>query len=153
MLFKNHFQIGYAVRSVDRAIESLSNTYGIRNWQVLRLPADSPGNALGFARVRGMMLELVDVKPGKVEVYNKYIPEDPAAVRLHHFGYMADTRQELEEITRRYAELGIAKVVDLEMGDILCYRYFDTMGQLGHYTEYVWLKPGGADFWAHVPEN
>lgn len=153
MLFKNHFQMGYVVRDVDRAVDNLSDNYGLKNWQVLRLSPELPCKALGFAYVKGMMIELVDMRPGTLDVYDPYIPEDPAGVRLHHMGYMAHTREEFDAIAGRYADLGIRTVIDLEMDDILYCRYFDTMARLGHYVEYVLLKPTGKDFWANVPEN
>ena len=153
MLFKNHFQMGYVVGDVDRAIGNLCDAYGLKNWQVLRRPPESPCKALAFANVKGMMIELVDVRQSAGEIFTPYIPEDPAGIRLHHMGYMTQTREEFETITRRYADLGIGMVIDMEMDDILYCRYFDTMARLGHYVEYVLLKPTGKDFWANVPEN
>lgn len=153
MLFRNHFQLGYAVRDVDEAIKNLGETFGVTKWQVLRLPVDAPGRALAFAYVSGMMIELVDVKPGQLSFYDNWIPDSKSAVKLHHFGYMVDSEEDWRRIEERFKDLGVAMVTDQEMGDILAFRYFDTVAELGHYCEYVFLKPAGKDFWANVPHN
>src|SRR5262245_27485222 len=94
MLFGTMFHTGYAVRDVDRAIEGMGERFGISNWTILRLPEDSPGRALAFARVGEKIVELVDIKPGQVPIYNNWIPEDASALRLHHLGHMAKDEDE-----------------------------------------------------------
>jgi extradiol dioxygenase family protein len=153
MMFKKLFHTGYAVKDVDKAISSLGEKFGITDWKILRLPEDSPGRALAFAYAHDMMIELVDIKAGQVPVYNDWIPEDESAIRLHHLGYMVDNEAEWQSVTRQFERLGVPLAIDAEMGDLLSYRYFDTTPLLGHYSEFVLMKPGGRGFWESVPRN
>ncbi len=121
--------------------------------EILRLPEDSPGRAPAFAYAHDMMIELADIKPGQVPIYNDWIPEDESAIRLHHLGYMVENQAEWQTVTRRLERLGIPPAIDAEMGDLLTYRYFDTTLLLGHYCEFVMMKPGGESFWDSVPRN
>lgn len=153
MLFRKLFHTGYAVKDVDAAIGWLGEKFGITDWRILRLPDDSPGRALAFAYARDMMIELVDIKPGQVPIYNDWIPADASAIRLHHLGYMVDSEHEWHSVARQFESLGIPLAMDAEMGDILAFRYFDTTSLFGHYCEFVLMKPGGQGFWESVPRN
>ena len=153
ILYGTLFHTGYAVRDVDKAIGTFGDKFGIRNWTVLRLPEDSPGRALAFARSGDLILELVDIKPGQVPIYNDWIPEDETAVRLHHLGHFARDEAEWDAVARHFESIGVAMAVDDEMEGLLSFRYWDTVALLGHYTEYVLMKPGGAGFWESVPKN
>jgi catechol 2,3-dioxygenase-like lactoylglutathione lyase family enzyme len=153
MLIGKLFHLGYAVRDVDRATESLGAKFGISNWNILRLPDDSPGRALAFARSGDMILELVDIKPGEMPLYNDWIPDDESALRLHHLGHMAEDEAEWEAVAQQFEALGIPLVFDAEMDDMLQFRYWDTVPLLGHYCEFVLMKPGGKGFWEGVPSN
>jgi hypothetical protein len=153
MLSRNLFHTGYAVGDADKAIANLAATFGIRDWKIVRLPEDSPGKALAFAYAGEMMIELVDTRPGGVAIYDGWAPEGTSAIRLHHLGHFAHSREEFEAITRQFAEQGIAMAIDDEMPGLLWYRYFDTLALLGHYTEFVLMLPGGEAFWADVPRN
>lgn len=153
MYLREQFHTGYAVRNVDGAIESLRTRLGISEWKIVRLPEDSPGNALAFAHSGNMMLELVDVKPGALPFYTDWIPDDPAVLRAHHHGYYAKDAAEFDALAKQFQERGFAMVVDAEMPGILNYRYFDTVALLGHYTEFVLMQPGGDAFFADVPRN
>ncbi len=153
MLFRNHFQLGYAVKSVDGALESLREKFGVRKWQVRQLPEASPIRALAWAYVKDMMIELVEVKPGHLPYYDDWIPESVSALRLHHLGYMVENEEEWQAVNKRFDDLGIQMAMDLELGNKLLSRYFDTVPLLGHYCEFVLLKPDGKTFWADVPHN
>jgi hypothetical protein len=153
MLYRSVFHLGYAVHEVNQAMESLDSKFGLKNWKVLPLPDDTPGRALAFARAGDMMLELVDIKHGQMPLYNDWVPEDPTAVRLHHLGHFAEDEEEWDAVARQFESLRIPMVYDAEMGDILSFRYWDTVALLGHYSEFVLMKPAGKGFWNDVPSN
>ncbi len=147
------FHTGYAVRDIDGATQALDRKLGIANWKIVRLPDDSPGNALGFARTGNSMIELIDTKPGQMPVYDGWAGEDPATLRIHHLGYFARDRAHFDAIASDFEAKGFPMVIDDEMPGILNFRYFDTVELLGHYTEFVLMQSGGEVFWADVPEN
>lgn len=153
MFLRDQFHTGYAVRDVDRAIATLSDRFGIGQWKIVRLPEDSPGNALAFAHTGNMMMELVDVKPGQVPFYTGWIPDDPDVLRVHHHGYYVKDQAEFDEVTAQFEAQGFPMVTDADMPGILNYRYFDTARALGHLTEFVLMQPGGEAFFADVPRN
>ena len=80
-------------------------------------------------------------------------PGRALAIRLHHLGYMVDNEAEWQSVRRQFERLGVPLAIDAEMGDLLSYRYFDTTPLLGHYSEFVLMKPGGRGFWESVPRN
>lgn len=153
MYMHSQFHTGYAVRNADRAIASLRENMGITEWKIVRLPDDAPGHALAFAWAGNMMLELIDVKPGGVAIYDDWIPDDPGTLKVHHHGYYASDRAEFDALARDYQDKGQKMVIDAQMPGILYYRYFDTVALLGHYTEFVLLQDGGEAFFADVPRN
>jgi hypothetical protein len=153
LLLKNHFQLGYAVKDIDKATEALSEKFGLSKWQVVRLPEDAPSRALAWAYVKDLMIELVDVRPGRIPCYDAWVPECESAARLHHLAYMVENEDEWRSVKKRFDDQGTPMVVDEKMGDIISYRYFDTVQQLGHYSEFVLLGPRGKRFWANVPHN
>ncbi|MDG2004492.1 MAG: VOC family protein [Novosphingobium sp.] len=153
MFCREQFHTGYAVRDVDRAIASLSTRLGISEWKIVRLPENSPGNALAFAHAGNMMMELVDVKPGQVPFYTDWIPEDPDVLQVHHHGFYVKDRFEFDAVTTQFEAQGFAMLTDADMPGILNYRYFDTTELLGHLTEFVLMQPGGESFFADVPRN
>lgn len=153
MHMKDQFHTGYAVRDMDLAIASLRERLGIEEWKVMRVSDAAPRFALGFAHAGNMMLELVETEPGAVPFYSDWIPEDPAALRVHHHGYYAQDRDEFDTIKRDFEACGFPMVADAEMPGLLYYRYFDTVALLGHYTEFVLLQAGGPAFFADVPHN
>ena len=150
---RNLFHTGYAVRDADKAIETFADKFGVGYWKVVPLPEESGGRALAFAYAGDMMIEVIDTVPGGVPIYSDWIPEDETALRIHHLGHFADDREDFDAVARRFEAIGVPMVMDEEMGDILWYRYFDTVALLGHYTEFVLMKPGGEAFWADVPRN
>ena len=153
MLSRKLFHTGYAVRDADKATATLRERFGVRDWKIVRLPVETGGRALAFAYAGDMMIELVDTIPGGVPIYSDWIPEDDTVLRLHHLGHFVDDREEFDAVARKFEASGIPMVIDAEMGDILYYRYFDTVALLGHYCEFVLMKPGGHAFWEDVPRN
>jgi hypothetical protein len=153
LLSRRLFHHGYAVADVDGAVATLGEKFGITDWWIRRLPDEAPGRALAFAYVGDLMLELVDTKPGGYPIYDAWRPEDPGDLRLHHLGHYADSREEFDAIADQFQAAGVPMVMDEEMGDILYFRYFDTVPLLGHYSEFVLMKPGGEWFWEKVPRN
>ena len=153
MYLKDQFHTGYAVRDIDQAIASLRDRFGIADWKIVRMLEDVPSYSLAFAYSGNMMMELVEVKPGEVPFYTDWIPEDPTALRSHHHGYYVKDRDEFDAVTRQFEAQGFPMAADAQMPGILNYRYFDTVGMLGHYVEFVLLEPGGESFFADVPRN
>ncbi len=154
VVFRNHFQLGYVVRDLDRAIHAMIGKFGVEKWEVRRPSSKAaPARALGFAYVQQTMLELIEVDPDRDTIYRDWVPDRGDDIRLHHLGYMIDSEEEWRATIGQFEAAKIPAALAGSIGDILDYYYADTVAQLGHYCELVRLRPAGRDFWANVPHN
>jgi hypothetical protein len=154
--FRNFFHAGYVVRDMAKVMDDMRDRFGVAKWKVLPLPEGSPASALGFAYVGETMIELVEVDPNGdlLPIHRGWVPDAAAGARLNHMAYFVDSDDELSALIGRFEASGVATARLEGFGDIFTrYYYADTVAQLGHYTEFVCLGPGGRDFLASVPRN
>lgn len=152
LMFRNHFQVAYVVRDVDKCVASLGEKFGVHKWEIRKTHPGAPASRLAFAYAGGVMLELVEPVPEAKTIFRDWIPEDPAAARFHHLGYFVHSEEEWRTVVDHYEAAGI-KTLCGSVADLLDYGYADTVAQLGHWTEFVRLKPAGKDYFANVPDN
>jgi hypothetical protein len=148
------FQVGYVVRDLEKAVAAMRSRTGVRNWRVTHLPEGNLIEGAAFAWSKGLMLELIEVDPDniKLPVYKDHIPEADDVARLHHLGFIFDTEAEyLARIAESQAQ-GFGAAMDMNYNEILAY-YSDTYAQLGHFCEFVHLRPAARDFFIDVPHN
>src|SRR6202012_2790580 len=93
-LLANVWQFGYVTNDLDRAIEFMSERFGLEH--CLKLPAGGATFLVGeepaeweakFAMGArgGKIVELIEPVAGHIEVYTRLLPQDGSfAVRLHH---------------------------------------------------------------------
>ena len=154
VVFRDHFQAGYVVRDLDKAMANMRDKFGVAHWQVRRLPEGAPSRALGFAYVQTLMIELIELWPDQARsIYHDWIPDIDTQARFHHLGYLIDSEAQWYETIAQFEAGGIRPALAGGSGDILDYYYADTLAELGHYCELVRLKPAGKNFWANVPHN
>jgi catechol 2,3-dioxygenase-like lactoylglutathione lyase family enzyme len=147
------FQVAYVVRDLDRAVAAMQARTGARNWRVRHLPQSELLTGAALAWVKGVMLELIAVDPaGAHPVYRDHVPQAADAARLHHLGYLFDTEAAFDARIAQSRADGFAAALHRRHTSILCY-YCDTYARLGHYTEFVHLRPAARDFFADVPHN
>lgn len=152
-VFHNHFQLGYVVRNLDKAVESMRDKLGVAKWQINPMPRAAPARALGFAYVQRVMIELIEARPEQQTIYRDWIPESDTAARLHHLGYMLETEEEWRSTIGQFEASGFGVALADSANDFFDYYYPDTVAHLGHYCELIRLKPAGRAFWATVPHN
>ena len=154
VLFRNHFQMGYVVQDIDRAISIMKDKFGVARWEVRHLPRGAaPAKALGFAYVQHVMVELVQVWPGEETIYHDWIPAEDGAARLHHLGYMIESNEDWCDTVAQFEAAGVPTALAGSSGNLIDYHYADTVQQLGHYCELIRLRPAGRKFWSNVPRN
>ena len=151
--FRHQFQNGYIVRSLEKAQAVFADQYGIRHWQVIRIPAGGPVAAIAKANVGNAMIELIEAVPGLDTVYSRFIPESDETARFHHFGYLVDSADEFRDIGQSFRTQGVPIAFSGSHGDILDFFFVDTVARLWHYCEFIHLKPAGKNFYADVPHN
>jgi hypothetical protein len=151
VLFRNHFQMGYVVRDMEKAIENLRTKFGVAQWRVLEMPPEAEVKCLGFAYVQSSMLELIEMRPGREIFFKPWIPQAAHALRLNHLGYMMGSEEEWNTVSKQFAAAGFQIAVSNSLGDVR-FRYYDTVAELGHYCEITYLGPTAKDFFA-APRN
>jgi hypothetical protein len=153
LVLRNHFQMGYVVRDVNKAAATLRDHFGVTRWQIRRMPESAPSSALGFAYVQQTMIELVEARPSQDTIFRDWLPESDSAARFHHLGYMIDSEQQWRETIGQFEAVGVRAALAGSAGDLLDYYYADTVAQLGHFCELVRLKPAGLNYFSQVPQN
>ncbi len=139
MLDGQYFHKGYVTRNISRAMEGLSNLYGMR-FECIEASGevqtqDGPKTiemklALGWHG--NLEYELIEPLGGYVDFYREMLAED-ATPRLHHTGVLVDDWAKLEA---DIAAHGLPVLVSGDLGEIR-YAYVDTSAALGHHIEYM----------------
>jgi hypothetical protein len=154
VLYRHHFQLGYVVRNIEGAMETMRKRLGVTEWEVRRPAATAPARTLAFAWVDQLMVELVDVRPGEDTIYHAWIPETDDGLRLQHLGYLIDDEAEWHAAIRQYEDAGIPCAIRGGEGGPMEWYYADTLSVLGHYSELVhFTSDAGRAYWANVPRN
>ncbi|MFZ0974984.1 MAG: hypothetical protein WAN22_22340 [Solirubrobacteraceae bacterium] len=103
-LLANVWQLGYVTNDLDRAVEFMSDRFGLEH--CLKLPAggatflvgDEPAEwdaKFGMGARGGKIVELIEPVVGHVDFYTRVLPPDGSfAVRLHHIATFIETGDE-----------------------------------------------------------
>jgi hypothetical protein len=147
------FQAGYVVRDLEKGVDFMRRTTGVQNWQLIDLRPDGLIDGMALAWTKGVMLELIAVDPDNaLPVYQKHIPATTEEARFHHLGYMLETEEDYHARVRDTQAAGIPEAFSKEFWGALTY-YADSYARLGHFVEFVHLKPEAEHFFAGVPHN
>lgn len=150
-LFDNFYQMGFIARDLDAATAMMGRTHGVTRWRRKR---SSPTMQAAHAWAGNVMLELIQLDPGAPAIYDGYVPEDPAAVRLHHHGFRIPDENAWAQVNRAVQEAGLATPMQGSVMDgQLNYLYADTLALTGIYSEYVFLKGAALSLYDDVPHN
>jgi glyoxalase/bleomycin resistance protein/dioxygenase superfamily protein len=154
VLYRNHFQLGYVIRNLEGAMQTMRDRFGVKEWQVNHLPPSAPGRALAFAYVDTIMIELVDIRPEEDTIYRDWIPATDDGLRLHHLGYLIEDDEEWQATIRQFEDAGFAPALVGGAPNLMEWYYADTVATLGHYSELIRFKSeAGRAYWANVPHN
>lgn len=147
---KQFDQVAFVVDRLEPALERFGRLYGISNWNVWTNLADGqsdkvyrgrPGDfqfscAYGF--VGDLMVELCQHDGGH-SVYKDWL--DDHGPSLHHLGFRLETRQEFEDAAAAFIREGAPLAMGGEIEGAGIWAYYDTVSQLGCYTELYWSAP------------
>lgn len=149
MFLKGHYQNAYVTHDLDRAMERLSDRFGLKEYIVLDLEmtlktnqGEKPASVkVAFIWVGGLQIELIQPRTGFVDHYLRFLPSDRSdpALRFHH---IAVRRDDLTSMRAEIAALNLPVAFEGEVPG-LTYVYLDATATLGHYLEYVWASPAG----------
>lgn len=148
MLLTGQFQNAYVTRDMERAIALLREQYGVEGINVFDASIDvtTPAGS-GPAKMKTALVwigniqyELIEPIEGLVDIYRDALP-DNEVLKFHHICMRPhDLEQVRAEIKRRQIPI-------VYEGETAASKFFyvDTRATLGHYLEYVWMRP---EMWA-----
>lgn len=149
MFLQGHYQNAYVTHDLDRAMEMLSQRYGLKDYvvfepeMVLKTPEGEKSASLraALAWTGGLQIELIQPLTGYNDHYSPYLPKDRSdpTPQFHH---MAVRRDDLAAMRAEIDKLGLKLAFEGEVPG-LTYIYLDARETLGHYLEYVWATPEG----------
>jgi len=144
MLLEGHFQNAYVTRDLDKAVALFRSHYSVdkvlqfQSQVEVNTPAGTGAAVFktAFAWVGPLQYEFIEPVSGMVQVYQQALPQG-AGFAFHHVCMRvqdwAGTRAEIDRgpypIVLEGETAGVRFV------------YVDARESLGHYLEYVWMKP------------
>jgi len=158
-LFANVWQLGYVTTDLDRAIEFMSERFGLEH--CLKLPSagatflvgDEPAAweahfAMGSRG--GLIIELIEPVAGEVGFYTRLLPRDGSfAVRFHHIATFIETGDEAWEQMRSLLHVsGLRFDYTVLIPNRVRAGYVDLTAELGHYVEICQLQAEDTDFFS-----
>lgn len=152
-LFGQLIQLGYVVTDFDQAAVKFRERYGIDKWKVVPLGPGSASSRIAMAYVGDVIFELVevDLSVELMDIHRGWLPADPGEARFNHVAFMLDSLEKWQATQEQFRTEGVAIPVSMSFGDVYEFFYADTVSQLGHWSEFICLKPGGKDFMADIP--
>ena len=158
-LFANVWQLGYVTTDLDRAIEFMSERFGLEH--CVKLPTGGASFLVGdqpaewdarFAMGSrgGLIIELIEPVGGEVGFYTRLLPADGSfAVRFHHIATFMETGdQAWEQMHALLHEAGLRFDYTVLIPDRVRAGYVDMTAELGHYVEICQLQTEDTDFFA-----
>lgn len=147
---KQFDQVAFVVADLEVAQAQFGRLYGIETWNVWRNLADGqvgkfyrgrPGDyqfSCAYAFVGDVMVELCQHDGGR-SLYKDWL--DSRGPGFHHLGFRLDTRAAFDEAAAALEESGAPAAMGGEIEGAGIWAYYDTVEQLGCYTEIYWSAP------------
>ncbi len=152
-LFGQLIQLGYVVTDFDQAAVKFRARYGIDQWKVTELGPGSASSRIAMAYVGDVIFELVevDLSVKLLDIHRGWLPASPSEARFNHVAFMLDSLEAWHGAQAQFREMGAAIPLAMSFGEVYEFFYADTVSQLGHWSEFICLKPGGEAFMAEIP--
>ncbi len=143
-------QVAFVVEELESAKERFGKMYGITSWNTWHNLADGQSNKVyrgtpgdyqfscAYAYVGDLQVELCQHDGGR-SVYKDWL--DTRGPSLHHLAFRLDERAEYEAACAAFIAQGAPLAMGGEIEGAGVWAYFDTVDQLGCYTELYWSAP------------
>jgi hypothetical protein len=163
-LFANVWQFGYVTSDLDRAIEVMSERFGLEH--CLQLPTDTATFLVGDepaawdARVAmgsrgGLIVELIEPVSGEVGFYRDFLPRGGSfAIRFHHVAtFIPGGDEEWERMRSLLAKSGLGFDYTVLIPERVRAGYVDTRADFGHLLEICQLQREDIDFFSALSSD
>jgi hypothetical protein len=141
------FQVGYIINDLEEGMSAMKKKYGIERFMTRR---HNSNLATAHCFVDGLMIELIESRPGSWAVYDGYCPPTRSGARLHHHGYLVTDPEQWELLCEGAAASGLARFDAEAFGGDLKVIYLDTREDLGIFSEYIFLGGSAAGYYDTV---
>lgn len=146
------FQLGYATRDLDRAVDLFGERYGVTEFlRVDTSQGSTPGPGLALAWRGDVMIEIFQPLASSEAVYASAL--DRGVVALHHLGHLVDSEEILDLIAADYEARGIAVPLRFAHRLGLSAINADTCAEVGHFSEFVVVHDEGRALFDSLPRN
>jgi hypothetical protein len=156
-LWANVWQLGYVTSDLDRAIDFMSERFGLEHCRPLSAATATflaGGKAVDWdVKVAmgargGLIVELIEPVAGEIDFYTRVLPGGGEfAVRLHHLATFTETGdEEWARIEALLAASGLAVDYTVLIPDRVRAGYVDTTAELGHWLEICQLQREDIEF-------
>ncbi len=158
-LLANVWQFGYVTTDLDRAVEFMSERFGLEH--CLKLPAggatflvgDEPADwdaKFAMGARGGTIVELIEPVAGHIDFYTRVLPSDGSfAVRLHHIAtFVEPGDDEWARLGALLAASGLKVDYTVLIPNRVRAGYVDTTAELGHWLEICQLQREDIDFFS-----
>jgi hypothetical protein len=109
---------------------------------------------LAHAWVGDTWYEIVEPVAGAVSVYTDWLPSGNAPLRFHHAGIRLRDVAAWDRMVRESEAAGYRMVLSLTKNRAQKYGFLDTMAELGHFVEYLYIPdPRQTAFMPNMPQN
>lgn len=156
LLHPGFFQLCYVTLDLDAGMRQLGALHGVERFRIKRDMPGLPGMPAMHVHqahvfVADLQIELIQPAGGDDVVYRDFCSSD-GSLRLHHFGMWIDDNAEYANLRPALAALGVPVAFEIAVPNAGGAIYADTRKLLGHYLEYVHLRPEiKANYYADVP--
>jgi hypothetical protein len=157
LLLSGLYQIAYVSADLEAGTRQIAAIHGIDRFRVKHDVPSAPGMpdmVLHQAHVfiGSVQIELIQPAGGDDALYRDFCAADPAAIRHHHFGMWVDDPVQYRRLPGALAQHDIPITFEISIPGVGGAIYADTRPTLGHYLEYVHLRPEVKDaYYADVP--
>jgi len=143
-------QIAFVVPDLAKARDNFSRMFGISNWntwtdlangQKDKFYYEDPGDfqfSCAYGYVGDIQVELCRHDGGR-SIYKDWL--DKQGGGFHHTGFRLDTREEYEAAAAWLVDQGAPRAMGGEIEGLGIWAYFDTVDELGCFTELYWSAP------------
>ena len=160
MLLGPVVQTAYVTRDIDRACAHLHEKYGISKFfragpNVIETDTGATMTLkLAHGWVGNTWYEIVQPIAGAATVYTDWLPTGSAPLRFHHVGIRLSNVAAWDEMVRESEAAGHRMVLTLTKNRTQRYGFLDTMAELGHFVEYLYIPDANqTSFLPHMPQN
>jgi hypothetical protein len=143
-------QVAFVVEDLEKARESFGRLYGITNWNTWNNLASGQLNkqyngkkgdfeySCSYGFVGDTHIELCHHDGGS-SIYKDWL--DSRGPGFHHLGFQLDTREEYDQVAAWFESQNAPLAMGGEVEGMGVWAYFDTVAQLGCYSEIYWSSP------------